>query len=151
MNGYRTLMLAAVIALVAGASAMAQEAPATHCTSEGSAMTVKTVTLLARKPGLSLEDFKRHYETVHVPGARERIPALARADYRRNFLGDKRPGAPVDFDVVTEMTFASEAEYAEMRKSLADPVISAWVREDVAKFADPSKTRTYVVDECKSG
>jgi uncharacterized protein (TIGR02118 family) len=144
------LLLAAAATVVLAAPAFAEDLSA-HCTSEGSAMTVKTVTLLARKPGTSLEDFKRHYETVHVPGARERIPALARADYRRNFIGDKRPGAPIDFDVVTEMTFASQADYAEMRKSLADPAIAAWVREDVAEFADPSKTRTYVVDECKSG
>lgn len=143
-------MLVAAIAMIAGPHAVAQDMPLGHCTSGGANTAVKRVTLLARKPGLSLEEFKRHYETVHVPGARARIPALARADYRRNFLGETRPGAPVDFDVVTEMTFASEAEYAEMRKSLADPEIGAWVRDDVAKFADPSKTRTYVVDECRS-
>jgi len=44
-----------------------------------------------RKPGTSLEQFKRHYETVHAPGAIERIPALARADYRRNSSRVRRP------------------------------------------------------------
>ncbi len=134
--------------LLAGAPPAA--AADSSCASGEPRTGVKTVTLLARKPGTSLEEFRRHYETVHVPGARARIPALARADYRRNFIGEARPGAPIDFDVVTEMRFASEAEYAEMRRTTADPAVSAWIAQDIAQFADPSKTRSYVVEECVS-
>ena len=113
-------------------------------------MTTKLIILLARKPGTTLEQFKHHYETVHVPGARELMPALARAEYRRNFIPEEgRKGAPIDFDVVTEMIFANEAEYAEMQKERA--AAAQWIADDVAKFADPDKTRSYVADVCVSG
>jgi uncharacterized protein (TIGR02118 family) len=112
-------------------------------------MTVKLIILLARKPGTSLEQFKNHYETIHVPGARERMPALARAEYRRNFIPEEgRGGAPIDFDVVTEMVFADEAEYARMQQESA--AAAQWIADDVAKFADPSKTRRYLADVCVS-
>jgi uncharacterized protein (TIGR02118 family) len=104
----------------------------------------KLIILLARKPGTTLEQFKDYYETVHAPGARERMPALARAEYRRNFLPESRPGAPIDFDVVTEMIFESEAEFAQMQTERA--ACAQWIADDVEKFADPSKTRSYVAD-----
>ncbi|MBI1182167.1 MAG: hypothetical protein GC201_16615 [Alphaproteobacteria bacterium] len=115
-------------------------------------MPIKTITLLTRKTGTTLEEFKEYYEAVHAPGAIARMPALARAEYRRNFIAEEnRAGQPpVDFDVVTEMVFADEAEWAEMRRSLADPAIARWIAEDVERFADPSKLRSFVVDTCSS-
>ncbi|MBI1179897.1 MAG: EthD family reductase [Alphaproteobacteria bacterium] len=140
-------------AVAANAGVAAKEAsPGVACGAVGSAPKIKTITFLARKPGMSPEAFKRHYETVHVPGALKRIPALARADYRRNYIGDPlRPApSPMGFDVVTEMTFANEAEYAAERKAVADPAVSKWIADDLATFVDTAKIRTYVVEECVS-
>lgn len=137
----------ALIAVLAGAPAMADTA---GCNKGENAMTKKLIILLARKPGTTVEQFKTYYETVHAPGARERMPALARAEYRRNYIPEEgRKGAPIDFDVVTEMIFASEAEYAQMQKERA--AVAEWIAEDVAKFADPGKTRSYAADVCLSG
>ena len=112
----------------------------------------KTIVLLTRKPGTSLEQFRRHYETVHAPGAIERIPALARADYRRNFIesseADNLPRP--DFDVITEITFADDADYDAFRRSLEDPAVQAWIAQDEARFSDRGRTRSYTVSEHRS-
>ncbi len=109
----------------------------------------KMMVFLTRKPGTSLEQFKRHYETVHAPGAIEHIPALARADYRRNFI-ERSPtdSAPrPEFDVITEITFADDADYDAFRRSLEDPAVQAWIAQDEARFSDRALTRSYTVTE----
>jgi uncharacterized protein (TIGR02118 family) len=112
----------------------------------------KTIVLLTRKPGTSFEQFKQHYETVHAPGAIERIPALARADYRRNFIESASvEGSPLpDFDVITEITFADDADHAEFQRSLSDPAVQAWIAEDEARFSNRALTRSYTVTEYRS-
>ena len=112
----------------------------------------KTIVLLTRKPGTTLEQFRHHYETAHAPGAIERIPALARADYRRNFI-ESSPSDTLprpDFDVITEITFADDADYEAFSRSLEDPAIQAWIAQDEARFSDPSLTRSYTVTEHRS-
>lgn len=112
----------------------------------------KLIVLLTRKPGTSLEQFRHHYETAHAPGAIARIPALARADYRRNFIestdDDVLPRP--DFDVITEITFADDVDYQAFRRSLEDPEIQAWIAEDEARFSDRTLTRSYAVTEHRS-
>ena len=112
----------------------------------------KTIVLLTRKPGTTLEAFKQHYETVHAPGAIERIPPLARADYRRNFIeGPSSDTLPrPDFDVITEITFADDADYEAFRRALEDPAVQAWIAQDEARFSDRSLTRSYTVTEHRS-
>jgi uncharacterized protein (TIGR02118 family) len=112
----------------------------------------KTIVLLTRKPGTSAEEFRRYYETAHAPGAIERIPALARADYRRNFI-ESSPAdgsTPPDFDVITEITFADDADYEAFRRSLEDPAIQAWIAQDEERFSDRGLTRSYTVTEHRS-
>ena len=112
----------------------------------------KLIVLLTRKPGTSAEQFRRHYETVHAPGALEHIPALARADYRRNFIESSQAGAlpRPDFDVITEITFADDADYEAFRRSLDDPAVQAWIAADEARFSDRALTRSYTVTEHRS-
>ncbi|MEN3974667.1 EthD domain-containing protein [Emcibacter sp. SYSU 3D8] len=141
------LVTVGLFAALAGAPALADN---TGCNKGENAMSKKLIILLARKPGTTVEQFKTYYETVHAPGARERMPALARAEYRRNFIPEQgRPGAPIDFDVVTEMIFASEAEYAQMQKERE--TAAQWIADDIPKFADPANIRSYVADVCVSG
>jgi uncharacterized protein (TIGR02118 family) len=109
----------------------------------------KLIVLLTRKAGTSPEQFRRHYETAHAPGAIEHIPALARADYRRNFIEGSRADAATrpDFDVITEITFADDADYEAFQRSLA---VQAWIAEDEARFSDRALTRSYMVTEHRS-
>ena len=67
---------------------------------------VKGIALLKRKPGLSPEEFRRHYEEVHAPLVRRLLPCIKR--YVRNYV-TVRPfpssGGEVEFDCVTEQWF----------------------------------------------
>ena len=111
----------------------------------------KLVLLLTKKPGTTLEQFKHYFETVHVPEACRRIPAIKRADYRRNYISQTvEPGAdraPIDFDVITEITFASQADFDSFAAALSEPANAEWIVQDALKYADPGKTRSYLVDE----
>ena len=81
-----------------------------------------------------------------------RIPALARADYRRNFI-ERSPTDTTprpDFDVITEITFADHADHEAFLRSLEDPAVQAWIAEDEARFSDRRMTRSYTVTEHRS-
>lgn len=114
---------------------------------------VKVMIFIPRKPGISVEQFREHYEKVHAPLAVKLLPMIK--EYRRNHLDRNlklRDGssAALDFDVVTEMEFASEDDYAAFRKRLADPDVSAQVRADEANFIDGPNVRHVIVRECVS-
>src|SRR5262245_28735697 len=118
---------------------------------------IKLVCFMNRKPGMSMEEFKRYYEENHVPLINRLMPFWQ--DYRRNFVEDREhsaahmaPGRQTGamFDVMTELTFASEEMHQKCLDALADPVIGKIVAEDEEKFFDRSSMRTFVVDERRS-
>jgi uncharacterized protein (TIGR02118 family) len=110
----------------------------------------KVVVLVAKKAGMSREDFIRHYETVHVPLVLKSVPTLV--EYRRNFIDPAdmmaMPGAAeTDFDGITEMWFHDRAGYEAMGALNADPVKGKALDDDAALFMDAAKTRMFVVGE----
>ena len=67
----------------------------------------KLILFVKRKPGLTHEQFRAHYESTHAPLARRVLPWLDR--YTRNFL-TPFPGQPEPpYDCVTEFWFKDEA------------------------------------------
>jgi hypothetical protein len=52
--------------------------------------------------------------------------------------------------VITEITFADDADYEAFSRSLEDPAIQAWIAQDEARFSDPALTRSYTVTEHRS-
>jgi hypothetical protein len=111
---------------------------------------VKLFVLLTRKDGLTTEQFRHHYETVHAPMAVRLFPMVK--DYRRNFIDRDqvtlKPGASKpDFDVITELHFASEADYAAFLKRRSDPEIDAEVSADEDRLFNRSLNRRLVVTE----
>jgi uncharacterized protein (TIGR02118 family) len=115
----------------------------------------KITFLFKRKAGMTPEEFRDHYENRHVPLALRLLPCFQ--DYARNYIRHDltyRPegmGTGVDraspFDVVTEVTFASEAEYDFMMKRLADPDVLNQIVEDEERFMDRKATLMFFVDE----
>ncbi len=110
----------------------------------------KVIVLIEKKPGMSREDFIRHYETVHVPLVLSLVPTLV--EYRRNYLDPAdmivMPGAAApDFDGITEMWFHDRAGYEAMGALNADPVKGAALADDAGMFMDAAKTRMFVVGE----
>lgn len=118
---------------------------------------LKVVALFKRKAGLTPEQFREYYETRHSVLSMTLMPFFS--DYRRNYirhdLGPQRssaeaPKSSLDFDVITEITFVSRADYDAMLQALSDPDIRRQVIDDESQFMDRSATLSYMVDECVS-
>jgi uncharacterized protein (TIGR02118 family) len=109
-----------------------------------------------RKPGLTLDQFKDHYENRHAPLAIKLIPQIV--EYSRNYIvpdASYRPGhlanvnkevAP-DFDVMSEISFKSEEDYQKMVNTLNDPKSGQILAEDEERFVDRKAVVMYIVDE----
>lgn len=120
---------------------------------------MKVIVMIKRKPGMSLEDFREHYERSHVALAHKYLGHLF-TDYRRNYAVPDGPGAAegapnpgqaeAGFDVVTELWLRDEAAWLEFREILADPEIGPIFREDETRFMDQSQLTVFAVDEVRS-
>jgi hypothetical protein len=114
---------------------------------------MKLIAMFKRNPALTPDQFRDEYETRHVPMALKYFPYLK--DYRRNYvrhdLAHRRAEGEVaqalDFDVITEITFASPGDYDRMRRQMADPVFQAEVTEHEKQFMDYAATVVLLVDE----
>jgi uncharacterized protein (TIGR02118 family) len=108
---------------------------------------IKVLAFIRRRPDLSLDAFREYYEQHHAPLINRLLPFYAA--YNRNYL--EAPFRPdqqgVDFDVVTELVFASTADHDAWRAALADPAVIAEIRADERNFLDQGATRMWVVDE----
>jgi hypothetical protein len=72
---------------------------------------------------------------------REVTPGLV--DYRRNFLPETIAG----IDVVTELTYATQAAFDQAMDLAARPPISETIAADHANLFDPAGVTIVVVDE----
>ena len=117
-------------------------------------MSVKVIAMLARKPGLSEDEFVRYYETRHAPLILSIAPQIR--DYRRNYL--RREGAilaegaqPPEFDVVTELWFDDEPAFDAAMAAFTDPVNAARIALDEENVFDRSRTMFFVATERGGG
>ena len=117
---------------------------------------VKLATLLKRKQGMSVEDFQRYYENHHAKLIRL-LPGVRR--YFRRYLHPlaaqpvhiDKPQDEQEFDVITELWFATRQDMETALARLAEPEIAAIFREDEEKLFDRSRRhiRTYMIEkEC---
>jgi uncharacterized protein (TIGR02118 family) len=104
---------------------------------------IKGMSLLKRKPGLTLEEFARHYEEVHVSLALAHFPFKR---YVRNYVTKAEDAEEPWFDCITEVWFetiedcqaAAEFSFSEAYKVIA---------EDEERFMDRSRIVAFLVDE----
>lgn len=108
---------------------------------------VKGIALLKRKPGLSPEEFRRHYEEVHAPLIRKLAPSIGK--YVRNYV-IARPFPPAsgetEFDCVTEQWFENMEGFQEMIDAMAGEAGRA-IRADERTFLDRGRTVYVLVEE----
>ncbi len=103
---------------------------------------VKVVMMVWRLPTLTFDEFRTHYETIHVPMALAKFTYLRR--YVRNYLPADDPQSEPPCDCITELWFDDlESLRAQAAASRGDVELEA----DELTFMDRARTRNFVVDE----
>ncbi len=119
---------------------------------------VRIMWLLRRKPGISFEQFRDHYETSHAALGAQYLGHLLLA-YRRNYVlpVDMAGGSATmqavlagkawDYDCVTEWDLADEAAFDQVVATLSDPAIGKLFHDDEEHFLDRSSVRLIRCDQ----
>jgi hypothetical protein len=108
----------------------------------------KVMAFISRKPGTTREEFRQYYEGSHAVLIGEILPPMM--GYRRNYINldepFKRDEDQIDFDVVTEMLFATRDDCEGWFERFADPAVLARVQDDERQFLDTGRVRVAVVE-----
>ncbi|MEQ8744134.1 EthD domain-containing protein [Parasphingorhabdus sp.] len=106
---------------------------------------IKHFFLISKKPEVSAEEFRAYYEAHHVPLIKRLLPMFA--FYQRHYIDrsesriDAAQAEP-DFDVITEIHFANQADYDAFLNTASDPDVLAQIRADEANFLISDATRS---------
>lgn len=123
---------------------------------------IKLIFMLKRKPGITPEAFREHYESSHVKLAYKYIGHLLQK-YVRNYPqqavlnpsnqaeGAAAPAAGFDYDVITEMYLTNHEAVQEMSRIFNDPKINPILVEDELKFLNREATLMLVCDQVDTG
>lgn len=120
----------------------------------------KLMMFMKRKQGITFEQFRDHYENVHVPMVAKWVGHLM-TDFKRYYPHDAinlyvgRPDADqapqndggVDYDAVSIYSIRDEAALEELLRIAQDPEFTRAVTEDEANFADRAVSRQTMTEE----
>ncbi|WP_340268113.1 EthD domain-containing protein [Sphingobium mellinum] len=120
----------------------------------------KLMMFMKRKEGISFEDFRAHYENVHIPMVAKWV-APYMSDFKRYYPQNAvnfyvgRPDADqspvddggVDYDAVSIYTIKDEAALQEILRIAADPEFTRLVTDDEANFVDRARSRQTLAEE----
>jgi uncharacterized protein (TIGR02118 family) len=106
---------------------------------------IKVMVLIKKKPEVSDEQFRHHYETVHAPLIDQLLPFYSA--YRRNYIDGavRRERPEFNWDVITELEFATQDDYNAWLATLEQPEVVAKIRADEAKFLVSKETLMWAV------
>lgn len=115
---------------------------------------IKMMVFNKRLPGVSMEEYRTYYETVHAPLLKKLHPTIGL--YRRNYVDTDQSARTgrfperyledTGFDSVTEVVFDDWEAFETFRNQSAAPETRALVLEDEANFLDSSVIRRYIVE-----
>jgi uncharacterized protein (TIGR02118 family) len=111
---------------------------------------VKGIALLKRKPGLSVEEYRKHYEESHAPLALSLFPTIRK--YVRNYvtkIAFPADAPELDFDCITEQWFDDVEGFQAMMNAGAGEAGRA-IANDEKKFLDRARTVYLLVEEVES-
>jgi hypothetical protein len=115
---------------------------------------IKVIFLLKRKPGISHEQFRQHYENSHAKLGQKYFGHLL-VGYVRNYVGEVRSARSLgtknigwDYDCVTEFILPSEQALQELYGLFAHPVIGKIFYDDEEHFLDRDAV---IAIRCKEG
>lgn len=120
---------------------------------------IRIMWLLRRKPGVSFEQFREHYENSHAVLGETYLGHLLLA-YRRNYILPSESaggGSAVmskmlaskawDYDCITEWDLADEAAFEQVVATLSDPAIGTLFHDDEEHFLDRTSVRLIRCDQ----
>ncbi|WP_156679689.1 EthD domain-containing protein [Sphingomonas profundi] len=114
----------------------------------------KTITLLKRRPGLTMAEFIDYYETRHRVIGEKYLRGSATRYVRRFLHSFPNPltGEVIEpeHDVVMEIWFPDRETFETTMASLAAPEIAAEISEDEERVFDRAKNRMFTVEEHES-
>jgi hypothetical protein len=122
-------------------------------------MDTKFMVLLKRKPGMSPEAFRNHYENNHIPLGATFIGHLL-VEFSRHYPGTMSDFASDDwedgrmsgtdagcaYDAISIYRFRDQAAMAEMAEILQRPEVSRALSEDENRFLDRAACRMGLCD-----
>ena len=116
---------------------------------------VKIAFLLKRKAGLTHRQFRDYYESNHAPLARRLLPLFQH--YSRFFITQDEGYIPphmqaqnMQFDVITHITFETQADYEKHLEMLKNPALAAELSADEEKFIDRDASVFFLVEQEKT-
>lgn len=115
----------------------------------------KTLTLLRRRPDLTMEQFMERYETGHAKLG-ERLFRGRAIHYERRFiraLPHRETGEfpASSFDVALEIWYPDRAAFDAAMEAFIDPAVNAEIAADEETLFDRSeRMRFFVLEECAS-
>lgn len=116
------------------------------------ASVIKRMAFIKAKAGLSREEFRDYYETVHAPLGLRLFPMFKQ--YRRNYLTvpvrQPEGSAAFGYDAINEICFANEEDYRAYLELAARPDIRAQILADEANFIESNTLWGFVVEEAES-
>jgi uncharacterized protein (TIGR02118 family) len=117
--------------------------------SKGLLDTLKTLALIKRRPDITRDAFREHYEQVHAPLAIETVMAGTKR-YVRNHLRDVLHGEP-RFDVVSAFWYQSAESALSILERLTAPVGEAILRDERTFMDKPANGFFAVVEQHEEG
>jgi hypothetical protein len=118
---------------------------------------IKLVSLIAKKPGITREQFIDHYEKNHSPMSIRLMPQIAK--YVRNYptvtenlhYAGMKHVPTVPYDCITEHWFKDRAAYDDMMNQFrTNPEKYRAFEEDEERFLDKTKMVMFLVEEHES-
>ncbi|HET8612246.1 MAG TPA: EthD domain-containing protein [Sphingomonas sp.] len=111
----------------------------------------KTLTLLKRRPDLSMEEFVRRYETGHAKLGERLLKGSAVRYVRRYLHPVPTPETGVveegEHDVVMEIWYPDRATWEAVMKRFSAPEVMDEIVADEETLFDRSKSRFFLVEE----
>jgi len=109
---------------------------------------VKEMLLIKRKPGLSREEFVKHYEEVHAPLILKNCPTVKR--YVRNYVANTLGAVGPDFDCITEVWYDDMAGFKALGRVYMSEAGKP-IRDSEESFMDSGKLVVFLAEEKASG
>lgn len=115
---------------------------------------IKMITMIRRRPDLSLREFIERYESGHRLIGEKVLKGYA-TKYQRRFLLEPEPGSdmaakPRHYDVVMEIWFPDQATMHRCFEEMSSPDVQAEIIADEATLFDRDSITSYVVEEHES-